>query len=359
MTPLDPLAQLLLTTDMPLYLLHDSISITTTFLYNGTPVSMALTSVEVRDPSDNLVYIWTTQTNQTGICIFRFKSALTWLTGNYLVFGVSYSNGINASAETSFSLVKLVSDVRIESEWVYNPSSITAQNLTLGPLGNYWTTGALMNHGNGSAFVSRMTFKYPANLPVNRAQAILATPFGDPTNISYVETDNTIYVYNVTLPRYSILAVIVDTNIMRSASYTSATEADWQDTHFLFEGSGSKSLTLNAVWDTSNPIIITSFSTWTNSTGYINVNAMLNNVGSANVTFVCIMQVSDSNGVPSTPVIQSVTLVPGQSLVVDIAVNIPSSAPNGTYAINFSLYTDLPSNGGHAINYEQATATVL
>jgi uncharacterized membrane protein len=44
---------------------------------------------------------------------------------------------------------------------------------------------------------------------------------------------------------------------------------------------------------------------------------------------------------------------------VDIAVNIPSSAPNGTYAINFSLYTDLPSNGGHAINYEQATATVL
>jgi hypothetical protein len=353
--------QLLLNTDKPEYLVNESISITATLLYNGLPVSMAITSVEVRDPGNNLVYISTRQTDGAGICTFTFNAGLNWQTGKYAVFGVSYIDGLgDASALTSFQIVRLVSDVRIESLWVHNPSLITAQNLTLGPLGNYWATGALMNYGNGSAFVSKMTFKYPANLPANYVQAILATPFGNLTYLSYVEIDNTICVYNVTLPRYSVLAVIVDTNITRSASYTSVTKADWQDTHFLTKGSGSKSLTLNAVWDTSNPVIITSFrNTGTNSTGgYINVRATLKNVGVANVTFVCIVQVTDSHGAPLTPVIQSVKLVPGQSLVVNIRVNIPSSAPKGTYAINFSLYTDLPSKGGHAINYELATATI-
>jgi hypothetical protein len=183
---------------------------------------------------------------------------------------------------------------------------------------------------------------------------------GNFTYLSYVQTGNTIYVSGITLPAGSVLSVTVDTNITQSASYTSVTEATWQDTHLSFVGSGSRSLTLNAVWDTSNPVIISSFrNTGTNSTGgYINVNATLNDVGNANVTFLCVVQVVDANGVPLTPVIQPVTLVPSQPMVVNLTVNIPSSSPAGTYAINFSLYTALLSNGGHAINYEQATATI-
>jgi hypothetical protein len=152
----------------------------------------------------------------------------------------------------------------------------------------------------------------------------------------------------------------VDTNVTQPGSYTTVTTANWQDVNLLFEANGSRSLTLNAVWDTSNPILITSFeNTGTNTTGgTININATLFNAGTSNVTFVCTVQVTDSNGVPLTPVIQSTSLAGGQSLGVNIGVNIPVSSPQGIYAINFALYTELPSSGGHAINYEDTTATI-
>lgn len=352
---------LLLNTDKQEYLLNQPISITATFLYNGQPVNMALTSVEVRDPNNELVYISTGQTNQTGSCTFRIKSELNWLTGNYSIFGASFSNEFGSiSARTSFKIVILTSNVIMESAWVYNPILSAGQNLTLGPLGEYWSLCVLFNLGNGSASVSDLTFANPASLVANSIQAFVRSPGESPTFLSYSQTDNTIYIHNVTLASEGVLAVILDTNVSQSASYTSIVTANWQDTNLLFEANGSRSLTLNAVWDMSNPIIITAFAnTGTTSTGgTININATLFNAGSSNVTFVYIAQVTDSNGVPLAPVIQSVTLVADQSLEVSIGVNIPSGSPQGVYAINFALYTELPSNGGHAINYEQSTATI-
>jgi hypothetical protein len=321
---------------------------------------MALTSVEVRDPNNNLVYISTSETDPTGSCTFEFKSEVNWLTGNYSVYGVSYSNGIGSvSAQTSFRMIKLMSNVVIESAWAYNPLHSTGQNLTLGPLGDYWAVCGLINLGNGSAYVSSMTFQYPTNLVANSVQAFVQSPTEE-APVNYVQTDSIIYISNVTLPSNGVIGVIVDTNVSQSGSYTSIATANWQDANLLFEANGSRSLTLNAVWDTSNPIIITTFAnTGTNSTGgTININATLFNAGTSNVTFVYIVQVIDSNGVPLTPVIQSMSLGPSQSAEVNIGVNIPTSSPQGVYAINFALYTALPSSGGHAINYEDTTATI-
>jgi hypothetical protein len=253
-----------------------------------------------------------------------------------------------------------MSDVIMESAWVYNPTLSAGQNLTLGPLGEYWSMCEMLNVGNGSASVSDLTFENPASLTANYVEAVLNSPGENPIFISYAQTDNTIYIHNVTLPSDSFLFVLVDTNVSQSASYTSVVTANWQDTNLLFEASGTRSLTLNAVWDTSNPIIISSFAnTGTNSIGgTININATLFNAGTSNITFFYIVQVTDSNGVPLTPVIQSMSLAGGQSQEVNIGVNIPTSSPQGIYAINFALYTDLPSNGGHAINYEDTTATI-
>lgn len=353
--------ELLLNTNKQEYLVNQPISITATFLYDGQPVNMALTSVEVRDPNNNLVYISTNQTDQTGTCTFQFKSGLNWMTGTYSVFGVSFSNKFGSiSAQTSFKIVILMSDVIMESAWVYNPTLSAGQNLTLGPLGEYWSMCEMLNVGNGSASVSDLTFENPASLTANYVEAVLNSPGENPIFISYAQTDNTIYIHNVTLPSDSFLFVLVDTNVSQSASYTSVVTANWQDTNLLFEASGTRSLTLNAVWDTSNPIIISSFAnTGTNSIGgTININTTLFNAGTSNITFFYIVQVTDSNGVPLTPVIQSMSLAGGQSQEVNIGVNIPTSSPQGIYAINFALYTDLPSNGGHAINYEETTATI-
>jgi hypothetical protein len=352
--------QLLLSTNSQQYHLGEPISITAEFIHNGKPVTTAITSVEVRDPDNNLVYISTGQTDQTGTCTFEFSSGLNWLIGYYSVLGVSYSNGVGtAAAQTSFRLVKLVSDVSIESAWIYNPASGTGQNLTIGPFGEYWSIGILVNYGNGSAYVSNMKFEYPANLAPISIRAILEWP-QNVVLLNYTKVANTIYVNNVTLPSNGALSIVFDANITKSASYTSTTTANWQDTNLLFEASGTRSLTLSAVWDTANPILITSFAnTGTNSTGgFINIATTLENAGSSNITFVCTVQVTDSNGVPLTPVTQSVTLAPGESQAVDIELNIPSSSPTGIYAINFSLFTALPSNGGHAINYEQAIAMI-
>ncbi|MHA2246672.1 MAG: right-handed parallel beta-helix repeat-containing protein [Candidatus Hodarchaeales archaeon] len=92
--------------------------------------------------------------------------------------------------------------------------------------------------------------------------------------------------------------------------------------------------------------------------GTIQANISVPNNFNVSKTMLVVLQVLRADRVPLIPVFQWITIDAYTTQEIILTVNIPTTAPIGSYLVQSQLLTDFPRNGGYTVDYQEKTINV-
>ncbi|MCK4477096.1 PKD domain-containing protein [Candidatus Bathyarchaeota archaeon] len=314
-------------TDKPMYTRLEIATITTTYVIGDTPIENATVTIEVNYPNDTLYFIWTETTDSNGTATFVFFIEENASYGTYTAYASAYKLGLDPrTATTTFIVGHLEPNIEM---WFEGPDvALIGYDII--------TVLHVQNTGNATAYNVTTTLDIPSSLTIISANNTFSGIIDPEQGVILV----------------AILTAPTPSRHLLTAS-TTYTKADGTPMPPVYAEK-----TLVYAYHEDYPVDLTEM-TITGTTEQIIVNLTITNYGDSPIQITLIASAQHvTSKLMLRSVYQTIIINPNETIIISLAIAIPSTAPSGEYIVLSILATQLPSQDGFTLVTKQETVII-